>query len=57
MTSASGVDVDRRKQRDANNAPVWEEDVVSDPITPLPIDWAAWRAERLQQTKPDTKAA
>jgi hypothetical protein len=22
---------------------VWEEDVVGDPITPLPIDWKAWR--------------
>jgi hypothetical protein len=41
---------------------VWEEDVVGDPITPLPIDWAAWRAARLQHTNvqrrlPGTMAA
>jgi hypothetical protein len=33
---------------------IWEEDVVGDPITPLPIDWAAWRAAR---DVPGTKAA
>jgi hypothetical protein len=26
---------------------VWEEDEVGEPITPLPIDWASWRAARL----------
>jgi hypothetical protein len=36
---------------------VWEEDVIGDPITPLPIDWAAWRARRLQRRVPGTKAA
>jgi hypothetical protein len=41
---------------------VWEEDLVGDPIMPLPIDWAAWRAPRLQHTNnkrrvPGTKAA
>jgi hypothetical protein len=25
---------------------VWEEDVVGDQITPLPIDWKVWRAAR-----------
>jgi hypothetical protein len=34
---------------------VWGEDVVGDPITPLPVDWAAWRAAR--QRVPGTKAA
>jgi hypothetical protein len=29
---------------------VWEEDAVGDPIMPLPIDWKAWRAVRLQHT-------
>jgi hypothetical protein len=41
---------------------VWEEDEVGWPIWPLPIEWAAWRAARLQQTNnkrrvPGTKAA
>jgi hypothetical protein len=33
---------------------VWEEDEVGDPITPLPIDWTAWRVAR---RVPGSKAA
>jgi hypothetical protein len=33
-----------------NTLHVWEEDMVGDLITPLPIDWKAWRAARLQHT-------
>jgi hypothetical protein len=36
---------------------VWNEDEVGWPIWPLPIDWKAWKAARLQQCVPGTKAA
>jgi hypothetical protein len=33
---------------------VWNEDEVGWPIWPLPIDWKAWKAARLQQCVPGT---
>jgi hypothetical protein len=44
----TSVDADGVQQKIVH---VWEEDEVGEPITPLPIDWAAWRAARLQQRR------